>query len=79
MTLFIRALAVPLDEKGTAIREATARGGKRAFELDSRALGILPGSPFAYWAIPAALDCYRIFDPVSSCGLNPLSTKALSR
>jgi len=48
MTMFVRLVEVPTDEKAAALR-AAVRGEGRVFDVDPRVFAQVPGSPFAYW------------------------------
>src|ERR1700677_2222113 len=87
MTTFISLLNDTLDVKPVALREAiitinrtgaplpTAAG---LFELDTKQFKDIPGSVFAYWATPSALECFRRIQSLAATGLQALSTNQLS-
>ncbi|WP_050995930.1 hypothetical protein [Bradyrhizobium yuanmingense] len=76
MTLFIRAIDAV--DKADYLRSAVKDGGAHSFQIDVAKFASLPGSPFAYWTTPKALECYSDLKPVSSSDLSPLSTNQLS-
>ncbi len=52
MTLFLRLLDVPIEEKPHALK-AAIDGNGAIFRVEADAFTGLPGAPFAYWASPA--------------------------
>ncbi len=67
-SLFFRLLKTPVDAKGEALRElvqnamredAARKERGETFALDSADFSLIPGSPFAYWALAAALPIFQ--------------------
>ena len=57
-TVFIRAIEAPVDDKAAVIRSAVQGESTTRYEVDQRTFGMVPRSPFAYWASDAIRACF---------------------
>lgn len=57
-TVFIRAIEAPVDDKAAVIRSAIQGASTTRYEIDQRTFGMVPRSPFAYWASDAIRACF---------------------
>jgi hypothetical protein len=87
VTAFLSVLAQSLDEKPLALRDLIAEinrsgaqqsAGPMLFERDPAIFNDLPGSVFAYWAVPTALRCFKNERALERSGIDALSTNQLS-
>jgi hypothetical protein len=87
MTTFISLIHYTLELKPVAMRQAIITINRSEgplppvdglFELDPKQFKAVPGSAFAYWATPCALECFRMFKSLAATGLQALSTNQLS-
>ena len=87
MTTFISLLHYTLDIKPVAMRQAIITINRSEgplptvdglFEIDPNQFQDVPGSVFAYWATPSALECFRRLKSLAATGLQALSTNQLS-
>jgi hypothetical protein len=59
MTLFVRLLDVPVDDKAERLREAVQGEGGASMRRDPADMTNVPGAAFVYWLQPALLDLFR--------------------
>jgi hypothetical protein len=67
-TVFFRLLKIPIDDKGDALAAQiaalnTAGEAEETFALDPADFGVIPGSPFAYWAKESIFRIFREIPP----------------
>jgi hypothetical protein len=76
MTLFVRLLDVPVDEKAARLHDAIRNGGTATTHRDMRDMSNVPGAAFVYWLQPCLLDLFKAIsrwdDFESRCGLGTL-------
>lgn len=76
MTLFVRLLDVPVDDKAERLREAVQGEGGASMRRDPADMTNVPGAAFVYWLQPTLLDLFRgesrWEDFESRCGLGTL-------
>ena len=76
MTLFVRLLDVPVDDKAERLRTAVRGEGGISLHRAPSDMANVPGAAFVYWLQPALLDMFQVesrwdeFD--SRCGLGTL-------
>lgn len=75
MTLFLRLLDAPIEEKGDALRGAIATlretrnvDGDSVFEREPSVFSAVARSPFAYWVPDGIRRVFRILRPLESAG-----------